>query len=201
MKFKQVCAAIKVSDTMYPQFSIPEVAQKDFIEAISMLWVPELRTFFQNQVASDEMYLPPNSCLINSPLSLKKAILQAATGKEPILKQLQNFRDRWDFSRFAWLVESLPKKDEQWGKNWGTIRECVTELRKARNEGSHDDLSDPLKKSRNDHELYMFIHSARSTILSINELDPTSTEAMKILEKLKKLQQCLFHENNDVDSL
>ena len=58
VKFKQVCAAIKASDTMYPQHSIPAVAQKEFIEAISMLWVPELRTFFQHQVTSDEMYLP-----------------------------------------------------------------------------------------------------------------------------------------------
>jgi|SRR5579859_771799 len=200
VKLNQVRAAIKPSDTMYPQISIPEVAQKEFIEAISMLWVIELRTFFQHQVAGDEMYLTPNSCLIASPLSLKKAIIHAATAKEPVLKQLDNFRDKWDISRFAYLVEALPKKDEQWGKNWGTIRECVQELRKARNDGSHEDLSDPLKNSRNDHDLYMFINSAMSTILSINELDPTSNEAKRIFEKLKRLRQCLFHENNDVHS-
>jgi hypothetical protein len=130
---------------------------------------------------------------------LKKAIIDATKRKEPFQQRLRNFRDKWDFSRFAYLVEALPKEPEQWGKHWGTIRERVLELRKARNDGSHDDLS-PSKKSRDDHELYMFIHNARSTILSINELDPSSSEAMKILEKLKKLQQCLFHEN-DVDFL
>ena len=121
--------------------------------------------------------------------------------KEPVLNQLYNFRDKWDFSRFAYLVEALPKKNEQWGENWGIIRERVLELRKARNEGSHEDFSDPLKKSRDDHGLYMFVHGARDTIPSINAWNPTSVEANKFFEKLMKLQQCLFHMNNDVDSL
>jgi hypothetical protein len=36
--------------TSFGQSSLPVAAQEDFIKAISLLWLPELRQFFQNKI-------------------------------------------------------------------------------------------------------------------------------------------------------
>jgi hypothetical protein len=127
----------------------------------------------------------------NSPQSLKKAVIAAAEKdpKKP-LSRVNNFREKWDFLRFVWLVEALDKKDEAW-KRFAPIKPILDKCRRERNDNPHDDLISN-KAILDDDELMQIILSTRKYILTLNGLNKDCQEGIKIGERLERLRHCLY---------
>jgi hypothetical protein len=116
----------------------------------------------------------------------------AAVEKERSLPALGNFITGWDFSRFAFLVNSLkadifPDKD---------AAEALSQCRVARNEDAHPD-HDPRGQLHDDSRLAALIHRARKCLPRINRLEPSSIEWKDIYKRLSELEEIIYKRLNE----
>lgn len=173
--------------------SIPQTAQKHFVDAIGLIWMPELRKYFQNAVMAlneddtENGATPRNE---DSKLSLKRAIVEAAK-KEKRIERLNNFGAGWDILRFIFLVERLNPKEPM--PNLEVVKKELISWREVRSNMAHPDHSDERSAAGyTDDELIQYIIRARKYVPQINALDPSSYEATSIQKKLRDLQGCLY---------
>ena len=123
------------------------------------------------------------------------AVAQAMK-KDPQLDKLDSFNERWDFSRFACLVENMGKC---LFPNHKEVLNALQRCRDMRNSVSHSDHCGSDTIGKDDDELMLFIIDARKHIPQINGLSRRESRHLK--RKLKDLQRCLFHdEDNEVSS-
>jgi hypothetical protein len=119
----------------------------------------------------------------------------SAVEKEPPLHALGNFITGWDFSRFAFLVDSLRA-------DIFPVREAASALsqcRLARNEDAHQD-HDPKGQAHDDSRLAALIHPARKFLPRING-EHSSMRLEDIYKKLSELEGIIYKQiNEDVSS-
>lgn len=110
---------------------------------------------------------------------------------------LGNFERGWDFSRYAWLLENL-RDDIEPMPSHREVKAAMNECRTARNKESHVD-HDPRNAGRTDFQLATLLEAARKCLPKINDLQ--GQDAKALYERLNRLDDCLYHRENDVDTV
>ena len=132
-----------------------------------------------------------------SHLSLPTAVVLATKKRDLKHEGLGNFERGWDFSRYASLLEKL-RDDIEPMPSQKEVKAAIKECRTARNKESHVD-HDPNNAGRTDFQLATLLEAARTCLPKINDLRGHDLEAL--YEKLNRLDDCLYHRENDVDTV
>jgi hypothetical protein len=113
------------------------------------------------------------------------------------LKHLGNFIKKWDFSRFAYLVERLPVKDNPLPK-LSEIKEALIQCRELRNQKSHYD-GDPDTPNLTDADFLGLVQCTRKCLPIVNSMNKTRLmEPKQIYKRLRDLESMLFYKDKDV---
>jgi hypothetical protein len=116
-------------------------------------------------------------------------------------RQLGNFIKQWDFSRFAYLVERLPVRDNPLPKI-SEIKDALIQCREVRNQNAHYS-GDPDTVILNDAELVGLVQCTRKCLPTVNSKN-TETRPVKpeqIYKRLRVLESMLFYKDKDVPCL
>jgi hypothetical protein len=111
------------------------------------------------------------------------------------LKHLGNFIKKWDFSRFAYLVERL--KDDTLPK-FSEIKNALIQCREARNQKSHYD-GDPDAPTLTDADLLGLVECTRKWLPFVNSENKTRPVKLEqIYKRLHVLESMLLYKDKDV---
>lgn len=119
---------------------------------------------------------------------LVKAIVQASEkDKAQKLSSLANFIENWDFGRFAFLLEMLPRDPRL--PDLKKIKEAVVACRLIRNQFAHNSHN-PSDQGLTDAKFASILDQVRNWLPKLNRL--TGDELNEIYDKLEFLENILF---------
>ena len=113
--------------------------------------------------------------------------MAAEKGAKKPITSLGNFIKDWDFVRFAFLFEKLPK--DQNIPDLGKVKEAITAVRSVRNDFAHATY-DPDEQGLTDAKLVSVVDLTRTCLPKVNKL--SRSEQAEIYEKLEFLESILF---------
>ena len=88
------------------KYSIPGMAQKDFIEALSILWIQELRKYFQRAILPENIERS-QSQLATDPIGMKPSKRQSS---KPVVRKKRSTSSRISERTGILVVSSLLSK-------------------------------------------------------------------------------------------
>jgi hypothetical protein len=119
------------------------------------------------------------------------------------LRQEGHFYQKWDFSRFTFLVAEIVRtskheanKPKEERPNWCDLSTELNDLRELRNKHAHRDYSEDIAKK--DHVLMAYIASAQDFLGQINGFEGRRDEMQIIKKRLLELRNCLNKDEDDV---
>lgn len=165
--------------------------QDEYSKALEILWLRELRRFCQEAVEAEDFAVRFGQLIgiynCRRPDLLSAIVIAAEKGADKPLVSLGNFITNWDFVRFAYLFERLPKDPSL--PDLAQIKEAIKSCRSLRNKYAHPTY-DPFHQGASDAKLASVLEFTRACLPKVNNLN--QFERGRIYEKLAILESILF---------